>query len=314
MTMAHHNDPRKASNKNLLPDHVELSLDNYVQWSISDGNIFIPSKKTCKSLTPGIYTISRDSYGNMLFEKNNLYVDDLLIFPETPVHEVVDEIKLFWTKEEEYKNFGLLYKRGILLWGPPGSGKSAILQLVSQDIIERGGIVIKFNVPEYYVMAMPLLREIQPDLPVVVLMEDIDSTIEMFNESSILNILDGPDQSRKVVFLATTNYPEKLQERVVSRPSRFDKRIQIPFPSEQTREIYLNHLIKKSSKKVTLDIDRWIKDTEDMSLSHLKELFVSVNILESSYEEALKTLNKMIDEKPDSHRTNGKNMGFLSSR
>ncbi|MFK5088309.1 AAA family ATPase, partial [Klebsiella pneumoniae] len=75
-------------------------------------------------------------------------------------------------------------------------------------------------------------------------MEDIDATLEIYNESTVINLLDGVDRVDKIVFLATTNYPEKLGTRIMNRPSRFDKRFKVGYPTDNTRKIYLEHLIQ----------------------------------------------------------------------
>jgi len=125
---------------------------------------------------------------------------------------------------------------------------------------------------------MRVLRQIQEDTPVVVIIEDIDSFLEIYNESEILNVLDGVNEVNKVVFLATTNYPEKLGARIVNRPSRFDKRFRIGYPSKTSRRMYFEHLIgegdenklKQKISDLNLDLDRWVEDTDEMSVAHLR--------------------------------------------
>jgi len=174
------------------------------------------------------------------------------------------------------------------------SGKSSTIQLIMEDVVKRDGIVIKFTDPYLFIDGMRVLRQIQPDTPVVTIIEDIDSTLELFNESEVLNILDGVNEIRKTVFLATTNYPEKLGARIVNRPSRFDKRYRIGYPSAESRKLFFSHLLRtKSEKELGIDLDQWVKDTDEMSIAHLKELFVAVVILGDSYDEAIKTLKSM---------------------
>lgn len=142
-------------------------------------------------------------------------------------------------------------------------------------------------------------------------MEDIDSIIDSYNESEILNILDGVDQINKVVYLATSNYPERLGQRVLNRPSRFDKRFKMGHPKKDSRKVYFNHLIdKETQKEYKIDIEKWVEDTEDMSIAHLKELFIAVCILGNSYEESIETLRNMIDYNPRSDEDNNNKIGF----
>jgi SpoVK/Ycf46/Vps4 family AAA+-type ATPase len=178
------------------------------------------------------------------------------------------------------------------------------------DVIKRGGIVVKFDNPNNFPEGIRMFREIQPGTPVVVLMEDIEAIIEYWSESEVLNILDGVNRVDKVVFLATTNYPEKLGGRIVNRPSRFDKRFKVGHPSEASRKVYLEHLVAVGGKKLKIDIKKWVKDTENMSISHIKELFTAVMIIGDRYEDAITTLQSMKEEKPSSDDDKLTKLGF----
>lgn len=293
----------------------EATLKGLCQWTTSDNKRFVPASKTCGSLIPGVYEIMHSQNIGIYFEKVQVITEGLLRFPQTNSEKVVTEIQKFWDREHLFKEYGLVYKRGIILWGPPGSGKSSIIQIIMKDVVERGGIVVKFGHPSMFTEGMRILREIEPDTPVVVLMEDIDSIISMFNESDVLNILDGVDKVNKCVFLATTNYPENLGARIMNRPSRFDKRFKIGHPNKESRLLYLKHIIgsEERIKALGIEIDRWVNDTNGFSIAHLKELFVAVVILGDEYSTAVKTLTKMREKRISSEedeRTGS--MGFVS--
>lgn len=190
------------------------------------------------------------------------------------------------------------------------SGKTCTVNLIMKDVVDRNGVVIKFTNPGLFIEGMRVLREIQSVTPIVVLMEDIDSIIEHYEESPVLNILDGVESVSKIVFLATTNYPETLGPRIINRPSRFDKRFKIPYPNVESRMMYFKHLCgTKKPEELKIDIKKWVKDTEDFSIAHLKELFVAVIILGDEYAEALENLSKM-KEKISSSEDIDKLMGF----
>lgn len=197
------------------------------------------------------------------------------------------------------------------------SGKSSTIQLIIKDVIERDGIVVKFLNPVLFMEGIRKLREIEKETPVVILMEDIDSILEYYNESEVLNILDGVDEVQKMVFLATTNYPDRLGARIINRPSRFDKRFKIDHPNEESRRIYFEHLIggKERVKELNIDINRWVKDTKGFSIAHLKELFVAVVILEDDYEQSVKTLKNMKEEinPRDYEDKPNRSVGFLKN-
>lgn len=265
------------------------------QWAVGGSGRFVPTATTSKVLPPGLYAIEASPELGLYFRHIEVKTEGLLRLPHTNSDQVLAEVQNFWDRRARFDAYGLAQKRGILLWGPPGSGKSCTIQLVMKDVVERGGIGILFGNPGGFVQAMRMLREIQPDTPVVVLMEDIEMTIQMFNESDILNVLDGAERLDRVVFLASTNYPEMLGPRIVNRPSRFDRRFKIPHPNEASRAMYLVHLTG-GREEPAMDVDRWSKDSEGMSLAHLRELFVAVVILEHNYDETLEQLLSMRDK------------------
>jgi transitional endoplasmic reticulum ATPase len=241
-------------------------------------------------LDPGIYDLGVAPDGTIFFVRVERRSDALLRFPDTAITTVVDEIEGFWNREAAFEAHELPYKRGILLHGPPGSGKSCTLRLIGEDVVERGGIVILFTEPKLFVGAYRLFRTVQPDTPMVVMMEDLDGILEKGNESYILNLLDGLELIHKICFLATTNYVEKLSARIGNRPSRFDRKYHIPHPNAPSRRMYLESLMKEGDK---VDLDLWVRDTDGFSLAHLKELFVGVVILQGTYRHVLKAMQEM---------------------
>src|SRR3954467_7985641 len=241
----------------------------YAQWTeLNEGAGYTASGKTLGKLPPGFYDLTSVN-GTIIWLPVKARTDMLLQFPDSAVDEVVAEIETFWAKEKAFIEHGLPYKRGILLWGPPGSGKSSTLQLLSRQVVTNGGVVIMFGKADLFISSLRQLRDIQPDIPVVVLMEDLDAILERQNESTILNLLDGVESVHKCVFIATTNYPQNLGGRIINRPSRFDRRIKIPHPSDASRRMYLDTLLLEHDK---VDVDRMVKDSAGMSLAHLKEL------------------------------------------
>jgi SpoVK/Ycf46/Vps4 family AAA+-type ATPase len=179
------------------------------------------------------------------------------------------------------------------MYGPPGCGKSCTIALLVEDVIKMGGIVLKFQQYDNFMEVLNSIRKIQPEIPIIALMEDLDEIIDDNSISEILNILDGLEQSlNKIVFLATTNKPEKIDDNIKNRPSRFDRRIKFDLPNEEMREAYLKHLFMDSKIPNKL----WISKTKGFSLAHLKELFVSVILLGNNFNSSILELKKMADK------------------
>lgn len=284
---------RRLAEQNLEPAK-EVKLTGLCQWTTSNGKTFVPASTTTPRLTPGVYEIRESHTVGIYFEKTPVLAKGLVRFPQTNSDVVLEEIQKFWTKGAVFSEYKLAYRRGIILWGPPGSGKSSLIQLIMQDVVERDGIVIKFCHPHTFNEGMRIFREIEPETPVVVLMEDIDSILKSYDESEVLNILDGVNQIHKALFLATTNFPEDLGPRIINRPSRFDKRFMIGHPDEESRRIYFKYIIgEQKIKSLGIDLERWVRDTDKFSIAHLKELFTAVVILGNDYADAVRTLKSM---------------------
>jgi hypothetical protein len=326
---ADHDESPAVCEKGVDPDAWSRSN---VQWTSGDDLRFIPAAKTCRKLPPGAYEIKSNPNVGTYFEKIPVSIDGLVRFPQANTDKVLLEIQKFWEREALFREYRQTYKRGILMWGPPGGGKSCCIKFVMKDVIEeRKGIVIKFTNPHMFVEGMRILREIEPNTPVVVLLEDIDSTIERWSETEVLNILDGVDKIDRVVFLATTNYPELLGARIINRPSRFDKRFKIDKPNPESRMIFLKHIlcdearaakekltpekreqfIKKRAAELGINLDKWVRDSDGFSISHLKELFIAVIILGDEYADAIKTLKSMKDQIRHGDDDGTTKMGFI---
>lgn len=262
----------------------------FTQWSTPDGEAFFPAGQVVKRLPPDYYKIQQTMNG-IFFLKNPIKTEELVAFPDSASDKVINEIQRFWKLENKFREAQIPFKRGILMYGPPGSGKTCALRTVVEDLTKnQNGIVVDFCSPSLLKEGYELVRKIHPDIPIIVMIEDLDAVLYRHNESEVLNLLDGMYGIDKTVFVATTNYPEKLGSRIMNRPSRFDKRIFIGMPTEAARQVYLNAKLKNLEES-----HKWAKDTDGFSIAHLKELFVAVKILGEGYIDALRTLQTMKD-------------------
>ncbi len=274
------------------PEEKQDMTGKPCRWAVNDDAYMITyNTRTVEKMVPGMYDIGSTQQG-IVFVRVDVRSDDLLTFPDTDQERIVQDITTFWASEDKFREHSLPYKRGIMLWGPPGSGKSSTVRLVCRDVIARGGIVFQFTSPDLFVNGFRVFRQVQPDTPVVVIMEDLDTILQQSNESKILNLLDGAEDAERVVFLATTNYPERLGPRIMNRPSRFDRVYKVPHPSAPARELYLRSIAGTAD----VDVARWAKATSGLSLAHLKELFIGVHIMGGDERETLDVLRGMRDK------------------
>lgn len=296
-----------STSVNLIGEHPE-QFDNRM-WAQAGEN-FYPCKKALKELSPGQYVIRYSQTEGLYFTKTKVNVDDLLELPDSATERVLADIQTFWGREPFFRKFGFLWKRGIFLWGPPGGGKTSCVQLLAQEIIRRGGISVYASSPATDAAGLALLREIEPERPIIVIMEDIDAIVQEYGEADLLALLDGELQIDNVVFIATTNYPERLDKRITNRPSRFDEIIKIGMPTAEARGMYLS----SKHEELREDPDRlreWVEATDGFSVAHLKETISSVECLGRDFEETIKRLRTMMNVQATSDGPTG-NFGFTS--
>jgi len=274
----------------------------YSKWIKRGTNTFIPTDNSqiLHQVDSGVYDlrVSQDIGFYML--KRDIFLDELLEFPSSIHKKVLSSIRDFWGRKDKFNEYGFAFKRGVLLHGRAGSGKTCILNLCVKYVIdELKGVVIPLQSSsdlEIYSKAIPeIFRIIEKDRPIVIVLEDIEGMCSNHStETMLLNVLDGLDQLENVVYLATTNYIESLKERIINRPSRFDRRIYVPFLDFDDRCFYFKNKLKEADLK-TIKIEKWAKDTEGLSIAHLAELIKSVIIFGNDYNETISLLKEMND-------------------
>jgi predicted AAA+ superfamily ATPase len=309
---------RKMMNERIMMDETEMEgidTQKHTRWSVLQNDQFAPSFVSIPHIPSGLYEMKWNSpLQTWVVAKQELNIDELYELPSPEIESILNDIKIFWKKRETYKEYNFVHKRGILLYGDPGCGKSGIIQLCVKDLIENeNGIVINIKEDEdfkAFVDFVPTIRSIEPDRALIVILEDIDSLAgeDRYSTTKLLNILDGVKQIENVVYIATTNYPEKLQERITNRPSRFDRRYEVQMPSSEIREAYIKNKLTEDDLK-SINLEEWVELTDGMSLSHLKELVISVVVMGKDFKESLDTLNSM-SEKPKVTSKKKSKLGF----
>lgn len=282
-----------------------LSYGKITKWASPDGVKYYPSENTVKKIPEGEYEIKYDSGRNSFyFKKFNTDYDQLILLPDSASEEIINEIDKFWSMEEAFRQYGYLWKRGMLLYGPPGSGKSCTVQIICKKLVYHGGVVVyASNSPDDIIAGLNFFRNIEPTRPLIIVLEDIEAMIERFGESELLSLLDGEFQVDNIVFIATTNYPEKLDRRIINRPSRFDMLKYVGMPQPTARKTYIETTLERANDSVD-NIDEWVEKTQGFSIAHLKELIVFVRIFGVTLDEGIERVQKLIKSKPSSSSFN----------
>lgn len=291
----------------------EILFGDQRMWSVSGDNYF-PCDKTEEKLPAGQYIPVFNENRGVYFVKKAITLDDLLVLPDSKTEYVLSSISDFWTREEAFRRHGFLWKRGVLMYGPPGSGKTSCIQQLSAQIVEKGGVSVYCTAPNVTAEALRLLRRVEPERQVIVMIEDIDAVVQRFGEADLLALLDGELQIDNVVYIATTNYPEDLDPRFIQRPSRFDEVIHIGMPSPDARKTYL--LAKNPRlKDAPEELEQWVSLTKRFSIAALKEVVVAVECLGRGLEETVERLKSIMEHKPSSEEDETKGgVGFTASR
>lgn len=260
------------------------------------GNSASTTIKTKAALEAAVYTIGVDMSGAAYFTLHETEHDEMLRFEDPRYAETIKEIQRFWASGPKYEKRKFCHTRGIGLEGPPGSGKTMLLNQVEEWIVGEGDVV--FTTRDVYSLAECLkqFREVEPNRKVVVRLEDFDDM--MYAENTLLNLLDGDKKVNRVLYLATTNHYGNLSERI-KRPGRFDRWVNIPQPPAAGRHAYLSAKLADQDPGL---IEQIVDKTDGMSFGALKELIVSVYCLDNDLEETIERLRTHMNLTP--HKKN----------
>jgi hypothetical protein len=194
-----------------------------------------------------------------------------------------EDVSQFFSRPEVYSRYGVPWKRGILLVGPPGNGKTHTVKALCHEL----------GVPALYVRSLEpqgmfhgsehanissVFDLARKTAPCLLILEDLDALIKPTNRSFVLNELDGFSANTGICVVATTNYPERLDASILERPSRFDRKYPFDSPQIAERIAYLNMWNDQQAAELRLTtsgIDAVAQATDGFSFAYLKELCLS---------------------------------------
>jgi hypothetical protein len=205
---------------------------------------------------------------------------DGLVLPPALKREIIDDFTQFFASRDVYEKYRLPWKRGVLMIGPPGNGKTHTVKA----LINRLGVdclyVKSFKAARSTDQASisEVFRHARQMTPCILVLEDLDSLITDQNRSYFLNEVDGFMQNNGILVLATTNHPERLDAAILERPSRFDRKYYFELPAPEEREAYLRSWNETVEPELRLSQDGIISitaQTDGFSFAYLKELWLS---------------------------------------
>lgn len=212
---------------------------------------------------------------------------------ELPQYKEFDEyIKKFINKKDFYKSKNLMYKLGVLMYGPPGNGKTSYFRyLINNDILPKDATVIwTESIPNRD--TIETLRKVK-GLKVFIFEELVTSVVTPSQIQRFLKFMDGEDSLDNAIYFATTNHPEALPANIIDRPGRFDYMIEVNNPDRETREVILKEYFGDKFE------ESMIGQSEGLSNADIREVFLLSVVQELSFAKATSKLKN--------HKENVKN-------
>jgi hypothetical protein len=160
-----------------------------------------------------------------------------IILPDKLKNDILEDVESFFKKGVDvYKRLNLKPFRKLLLAGVPGTGKTMLCNALAKWALEREYVVIYISSADrtgatFGKIQQALNVAADSDNPTLILLEEIDAYLHAKEKALVLNVLDGSESfvnEKGTLLIATTNYPEAIDERVLKRPGRLDRIFIIP--------------------------------------------------------------------------------------
>ncbi len=228
------------------------------------------------------------------------------------IQEVVETIELPLTDPDLFRDVGVEPPTGILLHGPPGSGKTLIAKAVASRanatfLRMSGSELVQKYVGEGARLVRDVFQMAKDKAPCIVFIDEIDAvgghrTHDGTTGSAevnrtmvqLLSELDGFEERGEVKIIAATNRIDLLDPALL-RPGRFDRIIEIPLPDEKGRlEIFKIHT-RNMALDNDVDLDRLVKMTKDLSGADIKAIVTEAGMFVIRRRDRTIKMNDFID-------------------
>ncbi len=191
---------------------------------------------------------------------------------EDEAKENLSEIVDYLHNPSKYKEIGASMPKGILLVGPPGTGKTMLAKAVAGEanvpfFSMSGSEFVEMFVGMGASKVRDLFKQAKEKAPCIVFIDEIDAIGQKRDGrvggndereqtlNQLLTEMDGFEENTGVIILAATNRPESLDP-ALTRPGRFDRRVPVELPDLQGREAILRVHAKKIKLGENVDFEK----------------------------------------------------------
>ena len=200
---------------------------------------------------------------------------------EPSLNELVrDDFETFWESEAWFAQQSLPYRRGFLLYGPPGNGKTTVVRIMACH-----PLVSTFSI-DFSAEGLPndalseLFQTAEDKAPALIILEDLDRTFGAGGTGNrtaitlphLLSCLDGLAMQNGIVTVATANDPTDLDPAILKRPGRFDRLAPFPLPVPELRGQYIQKLARGTIDEHSLETIA--RESDRLSFAQLREAYI----------------------------------------
>jgi hypothetical protein len=199
---------------------------------------------------------------------------DDVILPSGLAEEIRSNVEGFFAGVDNYRRLGLPFRRGLLLTGPPGCGKTLTISALANNVKATFiGVLPRSDVDDQCVERA--FDWAVMHAPAVVVIEDLDKLLES-RECSLAHFLRTVDVLKPasgILIIATSNAPEKLDQALLHRPSRFDRIWKFPLPRYEQRLA----LLRKRGGTFFSEgaMEEAARKSEHFSMAYVQEIVVN---------------------------------------
>lgn len=226
------------------------------------------------------------------------------------MQEVKEQLKETILYPLEYKHlytkFNSNYNKGILLYGPPGCGKTLLAKAIANEcnanfISVKGPELLTMWFGESEANVRDLFDKARAASPCIIFFDEIDSLAKERNSNNnndasdrvinqILTEIDGINEKKTIFIIAATNRPDIL-DKALTRPGRLDKLIYISLPDYKSRYSIFKAILKNTPLSEDVDLHDMAKRTEGFSGADI------TNLCQSAVNEAIKETIHLINQR-----------------